>query len=70
MNGEEQKSNSKTDLDEEIHVRFPFIDYMDVYFFDSDHHKLIGGITPERKSEIISKFILLTGKIWFKKVMV
>lgn len=56
MNGEEQKANSKTDLDEDIHVRFPFIDYMDVYFFDSDHHKLIGGITPERKSEIVSKF--------------
>lgn len=56
MNGEEQKSNSKADLDEDIHNRFPFIDYMDVYFFDADHHKLIGGITPERKSEIISKF--------------
>lgn len=56
MNGEEQKANSKADLDEDIHNRFPFIDYMDVYFFDSDHHKLIGGITPERKSEIISKF--------------
>ena len=56
MNGEEQKANSKTDLDEDIHTRFPFIDYMDVYFFDSDHHKLIGGITPERKSEIVSKF--------------
>ena len=34
MNGEEQKANSKTDLDEDIHTRFPFIDYMDVYFFD------------------------------------
>ena len=56
MNGEEQKANSKTDLDEDIHTRFPFIDYMDIYFFDSDHHKLIGGITPERKSEIVSKF--------------
>lgn len=56
IDGEEQKYNSKTDLDEDIHVRFPFIDYMDVYFFDSDHHKLIGGITSERKSEIISKF--------------
>lgn len=56
INGEEQKANSKADLDEDLHVRFPFIDYMDVYFFDSDHHKLIGGITAERKSEIISKF--------------
>lgn len=56
IDGEEQKYNSKTDLDEDIHQRFPFIDYMDIYFFDSDHHKLIGGITSERKSEIISKF--------------
>lgn len=56
INGEEQKSNNKSDMDEDLHVRFPFIDYMDFYFFDSDHHKLIGGITSERKFEIISKF--------------
>lgn len=56
INGEEQKSNNKADLDNEIHLRFPFIDYMDVYFFDSSHPKLIGCITPERKSEIVSKF--------------
>lgn len=56
IDGEEQKYNNKTDLDEDIHNRFPFVDYMDIYFFDSDHHKLIGNITSERKSEIISKF--------------
>ena len=56
INGEEQKTNNKSDLDADLHVRFPFIDYMDIYFFDSNHPKLIGCITPERKSEIVSKF--------------
>lgn len=56
INGEPQKYNNKKEFEEDIRVRFPFIDYADIYFFDADHHKLIGGITPERKSEIISKF--------------
>jgi len=56
INGEPQKYNCKRDFEKDMHLRFPFIDYMDVYFFDSDHPKLIGDITPERKSEIISRF--------------
>ncbi|MBR2248618.1 MAG: AAA family ATPase, partial [Bacilli bacterium] len=56
INGEPQKYNNVTEFRKDMHVRFPFIDYMDIYFFDSDHPKLIGDITPERKSEIISKF--------------
>ena len=59
INGEPQKYNNKRLFEEDMHQRFPFIDYMDIYFFDSDHHKLIGDITPERKSEIISKFFKL-----------
>ena len=59
INGEPQKYNNKKLFEEDMHQRFPFIDYMDVYFFDSDHHKLIGDITPERKSEIVSKFFKL-----------
>ena len=55
INGVQQKFNSKLDFQKLMHQKFPFIDYMDVYFFDSDHHKLIGGIAPERKSEIVSK---------------
>lgn len=50
------KYNNKKEFDEDMHIRFPFIDYMDVFFFNSDHNKLIGDITPERKSELISKF--------------
>ena len=56
IDGELQKYNNKGEFEKDMHTRFPFIDYMDVYFFDSDHHKLIGGISPERKSEVISKF--------------
>ena len=56
INGQPQKYNNKRLFEEDMHQRFPFIDYMDVYFFDSDHHKLIGDLTPERKSEIVSKF--------------
>lgn len=56
INGEPQRFGGKQEFIKEMHLRFPFIDYMDVYFFDSDHPKLIGDITPERKSEIISKF--------------
>lgn len=59
INGEQQKYNNKKLFEDDMHQRFPFIDYMDVYFFDSDHHKLIGDITPERKSEIVSKFFKL-----------
>lgn len=59
INEEPQKYNNKRLFEEDMHQRFPFIDYMDVYFFDADHHKLIGDITPERKSEIISKFFKL-----------
>lgn len=56
INGEPQKYNNKKEFEEDARTRFPFIDYMDIYFFDSDHHKLIGDISPERKSEIVSKF--------------
>lgn len=50
------KYNNKKEFEEDMYRRFPFIGYMDIFLFDADHHKLIGNITPERKSEIISKF--------------
>ena len=53
------KYGSKREFEDDMHKRFPFIDYMDVFFFDEDHRKLIGDITPERKSEFISKFFRL-----------
>lgn len=59
VNGEAMKYNNKSMFNEDVRQRFPFISYMDIFFFDSDHHKLIGDMTPERKSEIIFKFFKL-----------
>lgn len=56
IDDEPLKYNNKKEFEEDMYRRFPFIGYMDIFLFDSDHHKLIGNITPERKSEIISKF--------------
>lgn len=57
VNGIQQKYNSKATFEEDVLSRFPFIPYIqDVMFLDSDHPRFIGSITPERKSEIISRF--------------
>ena len=55
--GEPQKYNNKTQFLRDIEDRFPFINYInDIYFFDADHHRFIGGMTNEKKLDIISKF--------------
>lgn len=63
INDNPQKYNNKKEFDEDIHIRFPFIDYMDLYFFNSDHSRLIGDSEikkhPERLAEYISKFFKL-----------
>lgn len=63
IDGNPQKYNNKNEFNEDMHLRFPFIDYMDVYFFNSDHSRLIGSPEmkgkPERLAEIISKFFKL-----------
>lgn len=63
IDGNPQKYNNKKEFDEEMHTRFPFIDYMDVYFFNSDHSRLIGDPEikkhPEKLAELISKFFKL-----------
>lgn len=63
INGNPQKYNNKKEFDEDMHIRFPFIDYMDIYFFNSDHSRLIGDPEmkrhPERLAELISKFFKL-----------
>lgn len=57
VNGTPQKYNSKSGFEDDLNNRFPFIQYIqDVMFLDSDHPRFIGSITPERKSEIISRF--------------
>jgi len=60
INGTPEKYNNKRQFEEDLENRFKFLSYItDVMFIDSDHPKFIGSITPERKSEIISKFYKL-----------
>lgn len=68
VEGEPIKYGSKKEFEEDMHRRFPFIDYIDVYFFDEDHLKLIGDITPERKSELVSKFFRLDRIDYFNQI--
>lgn len=60
INGEEQKYNNKRAFEEDVRNRFKFIEYLnDALLFDSEHHRFIGGISGERKTEIMSKFLKL-----------
>ena len=59
IDGNLKKYNNSGQFDNDLLTRFPFIEYMDTFFFDANHHRFIGDLTPERKSEIISKFYKL-----------
>lgn len=59
MNGELVDYSGKQQFTTDIPVRFPFLDYFDTFFFDSDHPKLIGSLGEEKKSSLISKFFKL-----------
>lgn len=59
IDGVEQKYNNKKEFEEDLHRRFPFIDYMDIYFYDADNNKLLGSLSLDRKTTILSKFFRL-----------
>ena len=60
INGEEQKFPDKRYFEKDVRERFKFINYLDdALFFDADHHRFIGGMSPERRTEVISKFLKL-----------
>lgn len=59
INGEPQKFSDKRLFEQEVRNRFPFTKYVDAFLFDSEHHRFIGGMSPERKTEIVSKFLKL-----------
>ena len=59
INDEPQKYSDKKAFEADVRTRFPFIQYMDVFFLDSDHNQLIGGMSVEKKSLIVSKFLKL-----------
>jgi DNA repair ATPase RecN/predicted phosphodiesterase len=60
INGVEQKYGSKRDFEEDVRNRFKFLQYLfDCMFYSSEHHRFIGGMTSERKTEIMAKFLRL-----------
>lgn len=60
INGEEQKYNNKRAFEEDVRNRFKFTQYLfDCLLYNSEHHRFVGGISPERKTEIMSKFLKL-----------
>lgn len=59
IDGVDQKYNNSKEFVIDMEVRFPFLKYTDAYFFNSDHPRLLGDLTPERTSEIMSKFYRL-----------
>lgn len=59
INGVPQKYSNKAAFEKDAREKFPFIQYIDVFFLDADHNQLIGGMSVEKKSLIVSKFFKL-----------
>ena len=60
INGVKQKYSSKKEFEADVKERFKFSEYLnDALFFDSEHHRFIGGMSPERRIEVMSKCLKL-----------
>lgn len=59
INGEQLKYNSKKLFEQDVRDRFPFIKYMDAFFFDADKTSFLRSLSPERVTDITSKFLKL-----------
>lgn len=59
INDEKFKYNSKKAFEKDVRERFPFIRYMDAFFFDADKNSFLKSLSPERITEITSKFLKL-----------
>lgn len=59
INDVPQKYSNKKAFEADARARFPFIQYIDVFFLDADHNQLIGGMSVEKKSLLVSKFFKL-----------
>lgn len=59
ISGERLTYNNKREFEDDVLRRFPFINYMDIFFFTSNKSEILGSMAPERKGEIISKFFKL-----------
>ena len=59
INGELQKYNDKRSFEKDVRQRYPFIEYLDAFFFDANNNQFLGSLSPERETEITSKFLKL-----------
>lgn len=59
INNDQMKYNSKRLFEKDVRERFPFIKYMDAFFFDADKSSFLRSLSPERITEITSKFLKL-----------
>lgn len=55
INGEKLPYNNKREFEDDMLRRYSFLNYVDIYFFNADRSTVIGSLSPERKSEVISK---------------
>lgn len=60
INDDQMKYSDKKSFEADVRIRFPFIKYMDIFFLDADHNQLIGSMSVEKKSLIISKVLKLS----------
>lgn len=59
INGELQRYNDKRSFEKDLRNRYPFIEYLDAFFFDAGNNQFLGSLSPERETEITSKFLKL-----------
>jgi len=59
INGELQRYNDKKTFEKDVRQRYPFIEYLDAFFFDANNNQFLGSLSPERETEITSKFLKL-----------
>lgn len=60
INGELQKYNNKKQFEQDVRDRFKFISFIDdVLIFSAEHGRFVSGVSSERLTEIISRFLKL-----------
>lgn len=59
IDGQPLKYNKKSDFEDSMRKKFPFIEYLSAYFFDEGHQTFIGDC-GEDLNQIISKYLRLS----------
>lgn len=59
INGEQQPYRNKTNFENDLLDKLPFLRFIDLFFITSDVHNLSQRFTPDRRIELISKFYRL-----------